>query len=120
MLLRVSYTGRAWWRRTAPLAPFELEPVVNDLDFWFPLPGWLEAEDYTSQVGVELETTTDVGGGQNVGFLDPGDVLEYLVHVTQTGVQGPLQDGLRVRERGTQHGAGRRIRPIDVFVSGQL
>ena len=59
--------------------------MVNDLDFWYPLPGWLEAEDYSSQVGVELETTTDVGGGQNVGFLDPGDVLEYLVHVTQTG-----------------------------------
>lgn len=86
MLLRVSYTGSSVVAEDGTaLAPFELEPVVNDLDFWYPLPGWLEAEDYTSQVGVELETTTDVGGGQNVGFLDPGDVLEYLVHVTQTG-----------------------------------
>ena len=64
---------------------FEMAQVDNTLDYWYPLPGWLEAEDYTQQTGVELETTSDAGGGQNVGFLDPGDVMEYNVNVTKSG-----------------------------------
>ncbi|MEL6191742.1 MAG: carbohydrate-binding protein, partial [Bacteroidota bacterium] len=46
----------------------------------------VEAEDYFFQQGVQLETTTDVGGGQNIGFLDPGDYLDYYVEVDQAGL----------------------------------
>jgi len=36
-----------------------------------------EAESFGSQSGVQLETTTDTGGGQNVGFIAPGDWIAY-------------------------------------------
>ena len=39
--------------------------------------GTWQAESYSSQTGTQLETTTDVGGGQNVGFIGNGDVLVY-------------------------------------------
>ena len=34
---------------------------------------------------IELETTTDTGGGQNIGFVDVGDWLEYELNVTEAG-----------------------------------
>ncbi|WP_246510688.1 glycoside hydrolase family 3 N-terminal domain-containing protein [Nonomuraea endophytica] len=37
----------------------------------------VQAESYASQSGTQLETTTDTGGGQNVGFIAPGDWLAY-------------------------------------------
>lgn len=37
----------------------------------------IEAESYTSQSGIQTETTTDTGGGQNVGFIAPGDSITY-------------------------------------------
>ncbi|HLP15911.1 MAG TPA: glycoside hydrolase family 3 N-terminal domain-containing protein, partial [Bacteroidota bacterium] len=47
------------------------------------IPGTIEAENYTSMSGVQTETTTDVGGGANVGWIDAGDWMEYKVNVTQ-------------------------------------
>ena len=52
---------------------------------FLPVPGKIEAEDYETQVGVELENTTDTGGGQNIGFLDPNDYLDYFINVAQAG-----------------------------------
>lgn len=49
------------------------------------IPGKIESEDFFFQSGIELEATTDVGGGQNIGFLDPGDYADYHVDVAQTG-----------------------------------
>lgn len=37
----------------------------------------IQAEGYTSQSGVQTETTTDAGGGQDVGYIGDGDWLEY-------------------------------------------
>jgi beta-glucosidase len=37
----------------------------------------LQAESFGSQAGVQLETTTDTGGGQDVGFIAPGDSISY-------------------------------------------
>jgi sugar lactone lactonase YvrE len=37
----------------------------------------VEAENYTSMSGVQLEATSDAGGGQNVGWIDTGDWLSY-------------------------------------------
>lgn len=37
----------------------------------------IEAESYTSMNGVQLETTADVGGGQNVGWIDANDWMAY-------------------------------------------
>ncbi len=41
------------------------------------LPGRMEAERYTSMKGVHTEPTDDEGGGENVGWIDAGDWMEY-------------------------------------------
>jgi uncharacterized protein YebE (UPF0316 family) len=37
----------------------------------------IQAEDYAVMQGVQKETTTDAGGGQNVGYTDAGDWMAY-------------------------------------------
>jgi hypothetical protein len=36
-----------------------------------------QAENYSTMSGVQLENTSDVGGGQNVGWIDAGDWMAY-------------------------------------------
>ena len=67
------------------LAEFTLEDVRNTLEFSHSIPGKIEAEDFATQMGVQLETTTDNGGGQNIGFLDFNDFLDYRVIINQAG-----------------------------------
>ena len=51
----------------------------------FPIPGKIEAEQYASASGVELENTTDTGAGKNISYLDVNDWVEYKVNVATTG-----------------------------------
>ncbi|MDQ8183458.1 carbohydrate-binding protein [Pelagicoccus sp. SDUM812005] len=44
-----------------------------------------EAEDFSSQLGVSVENTTDFGGGRNVGRIDAGDYMEYSVSIPRSG-----------------------------------
>lgn len=37
----------------------------------------IQAENYFAQSGTQLQPTTDTGGGQNVGYISPGDWLAY-------------------------------------------
>lgn len=37
----------------------------------------IQAESYSSMNGVQLETTSDTGGGQNVAYIDAGDWMAY-------------------------------------------
>ncbi|CAM3893833.1 MULTISPECIES: beta-1,3-glucanase family protein [Flavobacterium] len=37
----------------------------------------IQAEDYFAMSGIQTETTTDVGGGLNVGYADAGDWMAY-------------------------------------------
>ena len=53
---------------------------------YLPVPGKIEAEDYETQVGIELENTTDTGGGQNIGYLDVDDYLDYFINVAKAGI----------------------------------
>lgn len=45
----------------------------------------VEAESYHVMSGVQTETTTDVGGGLNVGYIDAGDWMAYTVTVPTAG-----------------------------------
>ena len=49
------------------------------------IPGKIEAEVFKSMVGVQSETTADAGGGQDIGYIDTGDLLTYAVNVQSTG-----------------------------------
>lgn len=45
----------------------------------------IEAESYTYMSGVATETTTDAGGGLDVGWIDAGDWMSYNVTIPTTG-----------------------------------
>ncbi|MAH73941.1 MAG: 1,4-beta-D-glucan glucohydrolase [Porticoccaceae bacterium] len=51
----------------------------------FSVPGIIEAEHYSNMSGVQIESTSDVSGGSNVGYLDPGDWVEYRIDVVEEG-----------------------------------
>ncbi|MEC9262052.1 MAG: RICIN domain-containing protein [Pseudomonadota bacterium] len=51
----------------------------------FSLPGQIEAEQFCEAEGVELETTSDVNGGQNIGYIDAGDYTQYNISVATAG-----------------------------------
>jgi len=48
-------------------------------------PGRIEAEAFSQMTGVAIETTGDTGGGQNVGYIEDGDWMDYQVEVTAAG-----------------------------------
>lgn len=50
-----------------------------------PVPATLQAEAFTAMQGVQLESCSDTGGGQNVGHFDPEDHIEFRIHVTAAG-----------------------------------
>jgi hypothetical protein len=52
----------------------------------------IEAEAYLAQEGVRFESTTDIGGGDNAGWFNVGDYLEY-------GLQIPNQGSYRLELR---------------------
>ena len=45
----------------------------------------LQAEDYCDMYGIQVEATTDTGGGSNVGYIDTNDWLSYDIDVPSTG-----------------------------------
>ena len=49
------------------------------------VPGLVEAENYTDMSGIQIETTTDTGGGSNIGYIDSGDWVEYSLDVADAG-----------------------------------
>ena len=51
----------------------------------YPVPGLIEAEDYSDMSGIQIETTTDTGGGSNIGYVDTGDWVEFSLDVATEG-----------------------------------
>ncbi len=49
------------------------------------IPGKIEAENYSAMNGIQTETTSDAGGGLNVGWIHVGDWLDYNVDVQTAG-----------------------------------
>jgi uncharacterized protein YjdB len=50
-----------------------------------PVPGTIQAESYAAMNGVQKEPCGDVGGGENVGYIDPGDWMDYIIDVASAG-----------------------------------
>jgi hypothetical protein len=55
----------------------ELQPPITEI--------FIEAEDYDAESGISLEPTSDVGGGENIGWIDAGDYVEYTVTIPSDG-----------------------------------
>ncbi|GAB3754339.1 cellulase family glycosylhydrolase [Spirosoma pomorum] len=49
------------------------------------VPATIQAESYCSMSGIGTETTTDAGGGQNVGNIETNDWLGYRINVPTAG-----------------------------------
>ncbi len=68
----------------SPLEAFTYLKVTNNLPLHLPIPGKIEAESFAVNNGLSLETTSDAGGGQNVGYTNAGDYLDYRIQVKKT------------------------------------
>ncbi|MBK8492992.1 MAG: carbohydrate-binding protein [Saprospirales bacterium] len=85
-VIKISYSGNQIFALDGtPLSAFTMELVKNTIAIVHAVPGKVEAEDFFFQSGIVLENTTDVGGGQNIGYLDSGDYLDYYINVAQAG-----------------------------------
>ena len=49
------------------------------------VPGTIQAESYASMSGVATETTTDAGGGLDVGWISAGDQMSYNINAASAG-----------------------------------
>lgn len=49
------------------------------------IPGIIQAEDFADQSGLTVSSTSDVGGGSELGYLNAGDYATYEVRVEQQG-----------------------------------
>lgn len=61
------------------VATSEVEILVN------PSVQRIQAENFAAMSGVLTETTTDEGGGLNVGYIDQGDWMDYNITVSNAG-----------------------------------
>ncbi|MFG1943720.1 glycoside hydrolase family 16 protein [Nonomuraea sp. NPDC048826] len=63
-----------WQSGTTPTDPPPTDPPPGD---GFDARSTIQAERYSAQSGTITETTTDTGGGQNIGAIRNGDWLRY-------------------------------------------
>jgi endoglucanase len=84
--IRISYTGKSLQSNTQSLNPFTAEPVSNRLYPHAELPGKVEAENFIRNHGFILEACRDENGGENLGYADVGDYVDYLLKVPKNGV----------------------------------
>lgn len=56
---------------------FEIQPPITEI--------FVEAEDYDNESGIGLEDTQDDGGGQNIGWIEGGDFVEYTLTIPSSG-----------------------------------
>ena len=85
-VLTLTYSGNSVAATDGTLLEnFTEASITNTLTPVLLIPGQIEAEDFLIQSGISLESTTDAGGGQNIGFLDRGDYLDYEVNILEEG-----------------------------------
>jgi hypothetical protein len=57
----------------------QVTPVLQSV------PNTIQAENYNYMSGIQTETTTDAGGGKNIGYIDSGDWIDYIITVPTAG-----------------------------------
>ena len=87
--LKISYTGNTILSGQQVLETFSSKTVRNTLPFSYTVPCKIEAEAFSFNNGFQMEDCTDTGGGQNAGFANAGDYLDYTIYV-QNGGEYPI------------------------------
>lgn len=80
-----------------------------------PIPGKVQAENYVLMSGVAPQTTTDAGGGLNVGSIDEKDWMNYTVTAANAG-----SFTITFRIATAASGAGFQIKKTDGTVLATL
>ncbi|MBX0292956.1 carbohydrate-binding protein [Hymenobacter sp. HSC-4F20] len=115
-VVTVSYAGTTVTNTGAvALAAFTDQPVTLDLVNPATLkliPGRLEAEALDVNEGVTVGGAADVGGGSQVGYLNPGDYFGYNVTVKEAGTY-------RVDYRVASANASPSVIRVSSVVNGQ-
>ena len=82
----------------------------------------IEAEDYDAQNGIQTQGTTDVGGGQNVGWINNGDWLLFedinLSEISNMNARVASQSASGIIEVRLDNPAGNLIGSIDISSTG--
>ena len=73
---------------------FDVESVGSSL------PLTIQAEDYAAMSGIQAQPTTDVGGGQNLGYLDANDWMSYSNHRIYIPATGSYKITYRIASPG--------------------
>ncbi|MDW7691547.1 carbohydrate-binding protein [Flammeovirgaceae bacterium SG7u.111] len=85
-ILTISYEGSHIKAEDGTfLEQFEELSIRNTLPRHFEIPGKIEAESFYINQGLEIEETSDIGGGQNIGYTSAGDYLDYKIIVKDSG-----------------------------------
>ena len=83
--IRLSVSESEIYSEAQKLDDFSNLTVTNKLPVRYNVPGRIQAENYYYNNGMVSETCTDAGGGQNMGYANPGDYMDYLVNITKAG-----------------------------------
>lgn len=83
--IKVSYQGTSVKSGTQNLSVFSDVLVENNFQKHFEIPGKIEAENFMTNSGFELEDCADTGGGKNTSYAADGDYLDYLLYVPEAG-----------------------------------
>jgi hypothetical protein len=75
----------------------------------------VEAENYTNHYGTQKETTSDAGGGQNLGYIDYGDWMDYAINPATAGTYN-----ISVRVASTSTGGQVQLKKLDGTVLGTV
>ena len=88
-VITVSYAGTTIHSESSKTLNTFTDLVINNIaPERVIIPAVIQVEDFDVMVGMGLEDTTDEGGGQNLGFTDPGDYADYSIFVPETGLYG--------------------------------
>ncbi len=74
-------------------SPFSIPGIIQVEDFdnggegiaYHDVDGDNQGGDYRTSVGVDIQSTSDVGGGYNIGYIRMGEWLEYTVNISSAG-----------------------------------
>lgn len=87
-----------------PLEAFTDLVIENTIEpaAYSPIPGKIEAENYIMQFGTDTETTSDAGGGLNVGWLETDDWLLYAIENNTDVTEYKIKFRLATQNSGTR------------------
>ena len=83
--IKLSYQGNTIFNQNQPLEVFSNAVVANKLPVRYTIPRRIQSEDFYFNNGLVSETCTDTGGGQDMGYAESGDYLDYLVYIPDSG-----------------------------------